>query len=163
MQLSQTELHELLDYDPLTGEFTYLKNVGSRAVKGKKAGYHSVGSYIFIRIKGYRYRAHILAWLYVYGEFPKFELDHIDCNKHNNRIDNLRQVTRCENKWNVGLSKSNTSGYKNITFCSSKNSWLVALRHKYGQLRKRVESLELAILVAEEARKLYHGIYARGM
>ncbi|WP_353511490.1 HNH endonuclease signature motif containing protein [Escherichia sp. 10290] len=71
---------------------------------------------------GVRYFAHRLAWLYVYGEWPKQEIDHIDRNRRNNAISNLRDVSRVVNALNVGPRNSN-AGIKGVTFCQARNQW----------------------------------------
>ena len=65
--------------------------------------------YVLIGIANKNRKAHSLAWLYVHGEWPENEIDHIDGNGLNNRIDNLREVTTGENKRNKRLQKNNTS------------------------------------------------------
>lgn len=61
------------------------------------------------------YRGHLLAWLYMAGEWPKSFIDHKDLNKHNNAWDNLREATKSQNMANVGLIKSNKSGLKGVS------------------------------------------------
>ncbi|MDD0156969.1 HNH endonuclease signature motif containing protein, partial [Shigella flexneri] len=77
------------------------KKLSARGAVGKVAGTISYG-YNAINIDGVRYFAHRLAWLYVYGEWPKQEIDHIDRNRRNNAISNLRDVSRVVNALNVG-------------------------------------------------------------
>jgi len=93
----------LLTYDPYTGLFTWLVDAYSNKVKGKIAGSIKEG-YINISIDRKLYRAHRLAWLYVNGVFPS-EIDHINRVKSDNRICNLREVSRSENCQNRSTSK----------------------------------------------------------
>ena len=99
---TQTELKEFLDYNPYTGKFTWKKNVGKKKLVGKEAGYVNV--YVSIRFKKKLYQAHRLAWFWYYGEWPKEDLDHINSNKHDNRIVNLREATRGKNEANKPLN-----------------------------------------------------------
>lgn len=70
--------------------------------KGKQIGWKNGKGYIYITVKGQKaVRANRLAWAKVYGEFPKNEIDHINGIKTDNRIVNLREVTRCENMRNL--------------------------------------------------------------
>lgn len=98
--ITQSRLKELLDYNPETGCFTWL--VSRQCVqKGDPAGsLHKAKGYIFIRADLARYAAHRLAWLYVYGEWPKKEIDHINGVRSDNRIENLRDVTHAMNLLN---------------------------------------------------------------
>jgi len=99
-ELTQDRLKEILSYDESTGIFTRLNNFGGNRV-GSIAGNRNNHGYIRTNIDKKAYLCHRLAWLYVYGSFPLFEIDHINCNKEDNRIINLRQVDRsgnCQNK-----------------------------------------------------------------
>jgi hypothetical protein len=111
--LNQERLKELVHYNPETGQFSSLKTRG-RAVRGKALGTVRQDGYVSIFIDGRWYRAHRLAWLYVYGEWPKGWLDHIDRNRANNAIDNLREATPSLNSFNAGLRKDNKSGHRGI-------------------------------------------------
>ena len=113
--LTQERLKELLSYDPETGEFRWLVSKGT-AVKGSVAGSRNSDGYICIQVAGRSYRAHRLAWLYVCGVWPIKDLDHIDRDRTNNLIENLREATRTENNCNVGLQSNNTTGFKGVSF-----------------------------------------------
>jgi len=81
----------LFDYDPLTGDLLWKQSAGGR-VLGFKAGGPRNGTKQYITIKGTPYRTDTLVWLYFYNELPFNNLDHIDNNDENTRIDNLREV-----------------------------------------------------------------------
>jgi len=106
--LTQEELKRVLRYNHETGIFIWIKSVAKRMSEGDVAGNLDPAGYIRIRYKGCLYRAHTLAWLYYYGEFPCMDVDHIDCNKTNNSIANLRLATKHENATNRPLQKNNT-------------------------------------------------------
>lgn len=104
--ISQSRLRELMNYEPDTGTFTWrLTGKVSGASIGKR-GYRQ------ICVDGQRYYAHRLAWLYVYGQWPAGQVDHINRSRHDNRIANLRLATRQQNNWNASLRRDNTSGLK---------------------------------------------------
>ena len=107
-KITQAKLKELLSYDPETGDFTWL--VG-RKMAGKKAGSPHNQGYFTIRISRKLYLSHRLAWLYVYGAFPKIDLDHINGVKSDTRIDNLRECSESQNQWNSRKPKNNISGF----------------------------------------------------
>lgn len=96
-----------LSYDPSTGIFT--RRIGNRQWKvDQVSGCLEPDGYIRITIGQMANRAHRLAWLYTYGEFPKGDIDHINGNRSDNRISNLREVTRAANCQNRRVSKKGT-------------------------------------------------------
>lgn len=112
--ITQEELKEHLHYDPETGVFTWLKPTSNRVKKGSIARNKDKAGYRIISIKCQQYKAHRLAWLYVYGEFPAGILDHINRVKSDNRISNLREASKAENAVNTGIRKNNTTGYTGV-------------------------------------------------
>jgi hypothetical protein len=125
--LTQKELKELLHYDPNTGIFTWCIN--KRGCKiGNIAGYCDPKNYIIIGINGKLYGAHRLAWLYVYGIWPKDQIDHIDGNPNNNRISNLRECDNRGNQQNKTKQKNNKSGYLGVYFY--RNKWVAQIKHQ---------------------------------
>ncbi len=114
-ELIQARLKELLRYEPRTGLFTWLVRRSQKALVGQQAGrVNMTTGYVEIQIDGRRYKAHRLAWLYVYGYFPDHQIDHIKENKTDNRIKMLRVATRSQNKMNVGITNANNSGIKGV-------------------------------------------------
>ena len=105
MTLTKERLKEVVTFDDTTGIFVR-KLKAKRAVVGRTLGYKKSNGYIALSIDGQKYFAHRLAWLYVYGEFPKNDIDHIDGNRTNNKIKNLRDVSRTENLQNIKIAKS---------------------------------------------------------
>jgi len=123
IELNQERLKELLQYDPETGIFTNLTQRG-KVKKGAIAGSKYSNGYIYIGINRKRYRAHRLAWLYVYGEFPANQIDHINEIKDDNRIVNLRVATNLENQHNVSsLQTNNTSGFRGVFWRKNRKKW----------------------------------------
>lgn len=130
-ELTQERLKSLLNYNPETGEFTWL--VGGRGCKaGEIAGYPKCDRggkiYTYIGIDGKYYYAHRLAWLYIYGEWPKDQLDHIDQDSLNNRLSNLRDVTHSENHKNQKIPKNNSSGVLGVTFHNKAQKWVASIQ-----------------------------------
>ena len=126
--LTQARLKELLHYDPATGVFTNTQQRGRRGALGAVTGSVNGSGYVQIKLTGKSYLAHRLAWLYEYGVFPVADTDHIDQDKTNNRIANLRTATRSENKQNVGLQCNNTSGYRGVTWSKQANKWRAEIK-----------------------------------
>lgn len=109
MTLTAEILRELVSYDPDTGDFKW-KISGGRRKCGQKAGSngHPHG-YCQIGIDCTLYFAHRLAWLYVHGEWPRGEVDHIDGDTANNRIANLRDTSHAANMQNIRKANVNNS------------------------------------------------------
>jgi hypothetical protein len=110
--ITQDHLKHLLTYDAETGVFTWNKATG-RAPAGAVAGWYDQDGYVQIRVCGKAYRAHRLAWLYVYGYLPTLDIDHVNGNPADNRISKLRETDRAGNLQNIfkpqSLKKNTTS------------------------------------------------------
>lgn len=114
--LTQAELKSQLHYDPETGVFTWSIRKAIKTKVGSMAGNVKHG-YVYIKINNRSYRAHRLAWLYVYGVMPDRQIDHMNGLRDDNRLSNLRLVNNSENQQNIFKIKSNnTSGYRGVSF-----------------------------------------------
>jgi hypothetical protein len=130
-KLTQERLKELLHYDSETGIFTWIANRGNSIKIGNIAGSKNNQGYILITIDQKQYKAHRLAWLYVYGYLPENGIDHIDnskTNRHHNWISNLREVSNKCNIRNTGNSINNTSGIKGIGWCKRDKMWYARIK-----------------------------------
>lgn len=114
--LTAERLRDVLDYNPDTGAFVWKVQSGSRGIPGSVAGSDHVLGYRILSVDGRRYKEHRLAWFYVYGKWPTGEVDHIDGHRSNNRIGNLRDVSKSVNQQNLKSAKShNKSGLLGVT------------------------------------------------
>lgn len=141
--ITQKELKELFDYNPDTGVLTKIKT--KKEVKGAFSGL----GYRQVMIKTKRYYIHRLVWVYVKGAWPVNVIDHIDGNRENNRISNLRDVTESDNFKNATLSSRSTSGVTGVSFCKHHSLWrsyvtvnykrihLGWFKNKYEAIRER--------------------------
>jgi len=122
--ITQQELKEKINYNPITGIFIWIKPPPHRSdLILKQAGDIGPNGYRRISFAGSRYKAHRLAWIYVYGEFPNGEIDHINGARTDNRICNLRSVTRTENARNSSLPSNNTSGVIGLSWSKARRKW----------------------------------------
>lgn len=158
MEITQELLHELFEYRD--GEL-YWKVKPNRRIKiGDKAGSHNVSGYINVRVMGKYYRAHRLIYCMLHGYFPKY-IDHINNNPSDNRIENLRECTQSENLYNKCIQSNNKSGHKGVSWDTKSKKWRVRV---YVNCKSNhlgfFDDVELAALVAEEARNKYHGEFA---
>ena len=132
--ITYDRLRELLDYDPDTGVFRWtqaasLENGGNRRPWGNEAGTIDVHGYRMITLDRKRMKAHRLAWLYVTGEWPSRNLDHIDRNRLDNTFGNLRLASHFQNVGNAPKYRTNTSGYKGV--CHFRGRWRASCGGKY--------------------------------
>ena len=120
--LTQSEIRRLTNYNEETGEFTWSANAHKK-VRGKPVGSMSRNGYLVTKVDYKRYLVHRLVWLYVHGEFPKDEIDHINRNKADNRVSNLRDVDRFTNVHNKSKTSNSVSGYTGVRRTSNKKRW----------------------------------------
>jgi hypothetical protein len=120
--LNQEFLKSILEYNPKTGIFTWIK-IYHKSMIGKKAGSKLDTGYIKIEINDINYSAHRLAWLYMMGKWPKNQIDHINGIRDDNRFCNLREATGTENQGNKKLNKNNTSGYRGVSWNKNSKKW----------------------------------------
>jgi HNH endonuclease len=163
-KLTADRLRQLLSYDPETGIFRWRVQPNSRVPVGAVAGCVESSGYRRIRIDGRLYLAHRLAWLYVHGECPAGEIDHINGVKDDNRIVNLRPATDAQNRWNIDRHKNNKSGFKGVARDSRRlaRPWKAGItvngrRIRLGQFR----TAEEASAAYEAAAREHHGPFAR--
>lgn len=159
--ITQQELKDALHYDPETGLFTWRRTVSSKAPKGSHPNGVDKDGYLTLMFKGKFLRQHRVAWFYTYGVWPEKQLDHINGVRSDNRIVNLRACDEQDNNRNRAVSRNNTSGVSGVSFQQGK--WMVRIR---TDKQRRVffgyfDDIELAELVAAEAREKYHGEFAR--
>jgi hypothetical protein len=117
-------LRGLLDYEPETGVFRWQVTRGRLAKAGAVAGTVNSRGYIRIMVNGTTFMAHRLAWLHTYGAWPKQQIDHINGDRANNRIANLRDVSQSTNQQNqLRAQKNNTSGFLGVSWHKANKRW----------------------------------------
>jgi len=153
----KSKLHELFFYQD--GKLLWKKSGSGRNV-GDEAGMITEKGYRRIKIDGKLHMAHRLVWAYHFDSVPEY-IDHIDENKLNNTIGNLRQATKVQNGCNISFRKNNKSGVKGVYWAKREQKWVAEL--SIDKKIKRVgyfDDIELAELVVMEARDKYHGAFA---
>jgi hypothetical protein len=148
-------LREVLAYDAYTGFFTW-RNTTRATRSGQRAGCLERAGYIVITIDYRCYKAHRLAWLYVYGRWPNGLIDHINGVKDDNRIANLRDVSTRGNTYNRRVARNNKAGLLGVTI--TKGKYFTASIQADGHLHYlgSFPSAEAAHAAYLEAKKKLH-------
>lgn len=121
--LTAARLRELVNYNPDTGLMTWKISRNQKALAGTEVGHQEAKGYRSACIDGKDFKVHRLAWLYVYGQWPKNQIDHLNQIKDDNRIVNLRDVTNSQNQLNIKIKSNNTSGLRGVHFDSRAKTW----------------------------------------
>lgn len=123
---SKDELNRELKYDPLTGELYWRIPKRNRVIGSRAGGVK--GRYRYITIDGVNYLEHRVIWTMIHGSIPLGkEIDHINRDGCDNRLENLRLVTRRENVLNSGVAGSDCSKYPGVTKSKSPGKWVTGL------------------------------------
>ena len=174
--ITPTELQELLDYDPETGVITWkwrargwFCSLRAQAVwnakwAGREAGCVSAWGYRVVKLSGKAKKAHCVIWAVVHGEWmpPGHFVDHINGDRADNRLANLRKATRAENGYNRAKGSNNTSGFKGVSFYAPYQMWCARIGHGGGKrqhLGYFLTAAEAATAYEQAAREL-HGKFA---
>ena len=156
--ITQKELKATFIYNEQTGAFA--RRMAHNRIK--PTGTINTLGYKVIGFKSKLWLAHRLAWLYVYGVYPDCDIDHIDENKSNNAISNLRLATRSQNMQNVrNPNKNNAQKVRGVYFHKPTGLYMAAImidgKSKHLGYFKDIEAAKLA---RETARKCYHSFAA---
>ena len=156
----------MLSFELVDSLFAYkdgflYKKLKTGLLSTRASGTKSSHGYMALKINGRMYLAHRIIYLLHHKTLPRY-LDHIDGNRFNNHIENLRSCSLGQNNMNCKKRVSNISGHKNVSYRKNLNKWIVEvqenkIRHYLGCF----EDFDLACLVADEARNLYHKEFAR--
>ncbi len=132
----------------------------SKKLIGKKAGCQSSGAYGVVNLDSKSYSLHKVIFCMHNGYMPPI-VDHINGNKSDHRIENLRAATHQSNNWNKVTQSNNKLGKKNISWHKQNQKyWVQLVQNRKKVVSVFVDNLELAELVAIEARNKYHGEFA---
>jgi hypothetical protein len=170
--LSQEYLKSRLSYDPDTGVFVWRrkevtdgKDISwNTRFSGKVAGTVERRGYRRITINAKLYWAHRLAWLYVHGEMPENDIDHIDGDPLNNRIENLRDVSHADNGKNAKRPARNTSGVVGVVWDSCNRKWRaqITVNQKNMHIGRYIDKADaIAARAAAEVRHGFHENHGR--
>lgn len=167
------EVRARLDYDPSTGIMVWRKRPGNdhqtnawnAKFWGKTAGSKAVNGYMEVGwVKdGARFRSfcHRLAWAHFHGAWPSKMIDHIDGDRSNNRIANLREATGSQNAWNTGARSWSKSGVKGVSWDKERGKWFASIFVNRKQIALgRYDNIDDAAVAYADAARRYHGEFA---
>lgn len=152
-----TILREKFIYEPGTGALTWRE--GRHAGQAVKT---MIRGYLVARVMDTGLKAHRIAWTHYYGRRPGPILDHINRNRVDNRILNLREVTQSQNRRNSSLPVTNTSGFRGVCWCKTRERWLAHLNHKDFKTASlgRFKTKEAAARAYDAAAVQHYGEFA---
>jgi hypothetical protein len=135
--LTQAKLKEILHYNPETGIFTWIKKNstgndlrGNKNQIGKQCTCLDVNGYVQINAFGKVNKAHRLAWLYMTGQMPEYQIDHINHIRNNNKWVNLRVVNNHENHLNRPMQRNNKTGFVGVFFNKKTKKYIASITFK---------------------------------
>lgn len=159
--ITQAYLKSLFDYQD--GQLIWKVTNSNRIRIGQIAGTLNKDGYIHIIIDGIVYKAHRLIWLYHYGKWPEKLIDHVNRNKSDNRIENLREVSQQENQRHTKIQSNNTSGHCGVSWNKPLGKWRAQIMTNNKQIHLGLfNNIEDAVKARKEAEKehnfsIYHG------
>lgn len=151
--LTQNQLHSLLAYDPDTGVLTWRKT-------NRRAGTKHYSGYRNVFVDGKCYIEHRVIWLYVHGEWPTCDIDHINRIRDDNRLANLRLTSRAENCQNQPIRKTNKSGKTGVYFHRVSKKWAAVINVNKQQLHLGTFNSRDEALEARRNAEMQHYPYA---
>lgn len=157
------KIEDYLKYDSISGNLYWIKRPSNRVSVGDIAGVVDLHGYLVVRFDKKLYKSHRLCYYLYYNKWPDNFIDHIDGNKLNNKIENLRDVERTVNNRNHKKFYTNTSGKCGVSFCNYYNKWVCyidvdGIRKNLGYSKTYEKAVEKRI----NAELLYYKELVRG-
>lgn len=147
--LPSIEAMRTAGYDPDSGRFA-------------RQNICSTTGYVYVSIGGQSLQAHRVAWAIHSGEWPKQQIDHIDGDRQNNRIENLRLATQTQNNWNMRVTSKSKSGIKGVYFDKERGKWAATICvHKRRINLGRFLCIDDAKAAYKAAAEKHFGEFAR--
>ena len=167
MMVDPSIIKSMYTYSPETGCLLWAND--NRSKGWKKTQSKGLPAFTTIERKGYKngkvlgllMKEHRVVWAWHFGKWPDFQIDHINGNTSDNRIENLRQVENDVNCRNQSMPKSNTSGYVGVSFHSQIRLWSAKYRKDYKDYHVGYFQCKTAAAIAVMQARLQHDFTAR--
>ncbi len=159
--LTYDEAHRIFEYDPKTGFLKWKVRTSIRVVVGQVAGTPNADGRRKIRYNGKYFLATRVVWLMNIGAWPTTQLDHINMNPTDDRMENLRPATHAQNCWNKTVRSDSTIGVKGVTMCRDKFQARMQVNKQRINLGT-FDTIEEASAAYNAAAQKYHGEFANG-
>ena len=155
-ELTQAILHEYLAYDINTGFLTWVKKLSNKVNVNARAGsYNPTQGYRVLQLFGRSYPEHHVIWCWVNGHWPEHQIDHIDHNRANNAIANLREVTIAQNAQNRTARRNTVVREAGIWFCRKRQRYVSEITmHGEKVFQKTYQTKDIERAISERKQKL---------
>jgi hypothetical protein len=159
--ITHARLKEVLHYDPETGIFTWLQATSDKIKPGDDAGGIGGPGYLYIGLDNISRPVHRWAWFYMTGAWPQNQVDHINCDKLDNRWSNLREATQAGNNRNRNLRRANTSGRRGVYWHAAAKKWAASIHNNGRTIHLGLfTEIDEAAKARQDAELLYYGEFA---
>nr|QMP82990.1 MAG: hypothetical protein [Caudoviricetes sp.] len=157
--ITKEEIETLFRYE--NGKLFWKERTSNKIKKDLEAGTLTSNGYRTVHVNGKRIRTHRIIYILHFGYAP-YMIDHINGDKLDNRIENLRPTNHLTNQFNAKISIKNTSGVKGVVWCKDRNKWKVQIqKNKKTHFFGYFDTLEEAEICMRESRKLLHEEFSR--
>ena len=161
--VTKSRILELFRYSPEEDNakpLIRLMNIGKEK-QGDRAGYIDPRGYVYVMIDAKQYYMHRVVYFLFNGYFPE-TIDHINRDKSDNRIENLRAASQNENSYNLPIRNNNTSGISGVNWNKKDKAWHVRIRHQgkriwIGQYKEKKIAIEARYQAVNKYHKEFKG------
>lgn len=163
--LSVAQLREIFICDPEQGTLVWRERpgvVGNRRVAGKPAGALNTAGYRVVTVRPQWMYVHRVVWAMAHGEWPTHRIDHVNGDRSDNRLANLREASHAENLSNRGAQVNSQSGIKGVYRETFTGRWRASIQHEGKTYNLgRYDTPEAAQAAYRAAAERFHGAFAR--
>jgi hypothetical protein len=157
--LDQETVKKLFHYDAESGMLLWRNGNGRNVKPWQEAKAPNGHGYYSVKINNKNYHVHRIIWLYVYGCFPKEDIDHKNRIRNDNRLCNLRAVSRTDNCQNISLPSHNKSGHLGVSWFATQKKWTVYIKvNKKNKWLGYYKNIEDAIAARKAGEKQYYNL-----
>ena len=157
--IDQETVKKLFYYDAESGMLLWRYGNKRNVKPWQEAKALNGNGYVCVKIQGKDYPAHRIIWLYVHGAFPKEFIDHKNRIRNDNRLCNLRDVSRSDNNQNISLPSHNKSGHMGVSWIKNRNCWTVTVAvNKKNKWLGYYKNLDDAIAARKKGEKQYYNL-----